>query len=187
MNTDKTWPKKHPILSTIIASVVGSLVFKEPRDLLRNLFSFFSEIIKKTFSFLASGITLPVWLVIFMAILSIVLICIVAYNILNKEQQTTRYNYTEDMINGIKWRWQWDFGRISGLTPFCPNCDLVLSYMEPWRWDSNPMTEFNCDHCSRTVGTIKGDYNYAIGFVKREIDRKQRNNLYKRPPHQTNS
>jgi len=86
--------------------------------------------------------------------------------------------YNSDSIFGMNWRWSWKGYNINDLWCFCPSCDATLVYDDSSRHDfyHSTVTHFLCENCSnRIVGTIKGgDKTYAIGAIKREIDRRIR-------------
>lgn len=86
--------------------------------------------------------------------------------------------YNSDSIFGMNWRWSWSGYNINNLWCFCPSCDATLVYDDSSRHNyHNPtVTHFICENCSnRIVGTITGgDKPYAIGAVKREIERRIR-------------
>lgn len=37
--------------------------------------------------------------------------------------------YTEDMVDGVKWRWNWAGKKIVRFRAFCPVCDATLVYV----------------------------------------------------------
>ena len=91
-------------------------------------------------------------------------------------------NYTEDMVDGIKWRWRWRGNQLTDLTCFCPVCDAQLVHAEGFS-----DTRFICERCpsdgsfftdgsrGRVVGTVMGGNRYyAVGAIEREILRRIR-------------
>ena len=91
--------------------------------------------------------------------------------------------YTEDRLFGALWRWTWGPGGIRSLSCFCPSCQTRLVYRtidrSPWDAVSRTETEFICEHCGEsTVATIQGEREYALGVVKREIERRINTNEY---------
>ena len=90
-------------------------------------------------------------------------------------------SYTEDMVDGARWRWRWVRNRITDLWCFCPICDAQLvpdgGYSE---------TSFICERCpsdgtlwhaprGRVVATVVGgNRHYAVNAVEREILRRIR-------------
>lgn len=90
-------------------------------------------------------------------------------------------NYTEDYIDGVRWRWGWRGNQIYNPWCFCPTCDAQLVYSERFG-----ETDFICERCpsdgtldqvgsrGRVVTTVRGDRCYAVGATEREILRRIR-------------
>ena len=107
------------------------------------------------------------------------------YNIFWSQKAPVYREYTEDMFHGAKWRWSWDGNKISNLWCFCPSCDAQLVYNDGYE-NMYAKTDFICERCSsnetgnyyrapgRVVATAKGDKDYALGAVEREIWRRIR-------------
>ena len=85
-----------------------------------------------------SSYVIPGWVVLLLGLLALFgMICVAFYVVLpalrpvRKESQPF-LSYTEDMIDGVKWRWIWS--RLPGVNQydidnlwcFCPNCDAQL-------------------------------------------------------------
>ena len=94
--------------------------------------------------------------------------------------------YREDMVDGVKWRWDWNNNHIVSLQAFCPNCDAQLVAMESFN-----ETHFVCERCSSNKNSQFGDHRwriiavvpgggpyYALEVVEREILRRIRTNNY---------
>ena len=120
---------------------------------------------------LISSYSLPgwAWIIVFLFAIIGVITIFRALNLFNKPEYVS---YVEDDIFGAKWRWQWRANHISDLWCYCPQCEAVLisndSIFGP--------TVFICEHCDHSViATIQGGRKaYALGVVKREIDRRIR-------------
>ena len=90
-------------------------------------------------------------------------------------------NYTEDILDGVKWRWIWSGNRIENLWCFCPNCDAQLVHDE-----GLSETRFICERCpsdgslnsragrGQIVTTLHGDRQYVLAAAAREILRRIR-------------
>ena len=134
---------------------------------------------------LVSSHPMPGWTIVGMGLLAL-LGLIVLGNMLKRNPQTTSappfLKYTEDIIDGAKWRWRWSGNKIANLCCFCPSCDAQLVYA-----DSFDSTHFICERCpsdgtfspyggrGRTVATVMGGgRQYAVGATEREILRRIR-------------
>ena len=101
---------------------------------------------------------------------------------------TAYHRYTEDYIDGAKWRWSWKSNEITRLAPFCPTCDASLIYRElPLSINLLTATQFLCERCSPrndpnylVVATIRGPRDQAFGSIEREIARRVRTGEYAR-------
>lgn len=173
------WAKRHPVISTAIATLLGSMFFKEPREFLYSIIAGFWDFIAKCFRWTVLDVSIPRWLLIILVFLSAIIILQIGFKLFKKDNPEY-YGYTEDSINGITWRWDWGFQGVVNLRPYCPNCDMCLTYILPQIWDEAAGTSFYCDRCEQTMATIKGGGEaYTKGVIVREIDRKVRNKLYK--------
>ena len=116
----------------------------------------------------------PGWVLLVMGLLVLVGLLACLRLILEKWLQPSFKNYTEDMIEGLVWRWQWNIDkqaktfRTVNLNCFCPKCDATLV------WDVLD-TGFLCEQCS--LGYLTGelvDRKSFEGKVAREIGRRGR-------------
>jgi len=88
------------------------------------------------------------------------------------------YNYKDDTLYGVHWRWSWKKDTIMNLQCFCPSCDSVLVYENDFILHK---TYFLCPTCDEQKAVIGGgDSKYSFGIVKREIQRKIRTKEYKK-------
>lgn len=173
------WAKKHPVVSGVVIAALGSMVFKEPRTLVASLFSGVWDMITQGYQWVVSDVSIPWWLFIILCLLSAIVVIQIGCHLLQKEEAPDFHEYREDFINGVKWRWGWHGRQIINLTAYCPNCDYQLTCIKPDRWSDDIGTSFYCDRCSSVISKIKGGgLDYALGVVRREIDRKVRNQLY---------
>ena len=134
---------------------------------------------------LVSSHPMPGWTIVGMGLLAL-LGLIVLGSMLKRNPQTTSappfLKYTEDIIDGAKWRWRWSGNKIANLLCFCPSCDAQLVYS-----DSFDSTDFICERCpsdgtispyggrGRTVAKVMGGgRQYAVAATEREILRRIR-------------
>ena len=95
-------------------------------------------------------------------------------------------SYIEDYIDGVKWRWSWNSDNIGDPVAFCPTCDANLVYSEAGTYWSGFVTRFICERCAPRnrqedrciVATIRGDFDFAISSIRREISRRVRTGKY---------
>lgn len=67
---------------------------------------------------------------------------------LRREQETPfPYNYTNDIIDGILWRWEYRKNRIENLIGYCPQCE---GYIVPKQNQSSHESSvvLHCEYCS---------------------------------------
>jgi len=112
------------------------------------------------------------------------LFAIVVIFLIIKENKSPEFKaYTEDFLFGAKWHWAWAGNTITNLWCYCPSCDATLVYDDSScrKRYADSKTDFICENCrSKVVASIAGgNKNYAIGAVKREIDRRIRTGDYK--------
>ena len=161
---------------------------------------FFMEVLSRAWSgvvwfwtALLSYYSLPGWVFLIIGLFAFVGLAIgiaFLYNFLKPQKELEYRNYTEDMLQGAKWRWSWNGNKISNLWCFCPSCDAQLVYSEGYD-DMASKTDFICERCSssetgnyygphnRVVTTVRGgDKDYALAATKREILRRIRTGEY---------
>ena len=91
-------------------------------------------------------------------------------------------DYTDDLVDGLRWRWRWRVNQIDGLWCFFPICDAELVHSENYG-----ETDFICERCpsdgtlnpfgdrGRVVATVRGGNRYyAMSAAEREIRRRIR-------------
>ena len=130
----------------------------------------------------SSDYVLPFWVLAPLVLFALVgiagLIIIVLVNILPNGQVFHRESYTEDIIEGVKWRWVWNgYGNdIGDMGAFCLKCDAEL--ISGTRRGSQTRVLF-CELCGILGpeidhgGIVEGD-RYVLNRVKREIRRRAR-------------
>jgi len=132
--------------------------------------------------FLVYSVPAPVWLLGLM--LLVVGACAVALVMawldhVRKSRQPEWLQYTGDMFEGMKWRWQFALdGQIHGLKPYCPKDDTrVISCGQPHNYivvgSRGLNTFYRCETCSNTW-CLSGAESEVLQRVERKIDRKIR-------------
>ena len=98
---------------------------------------------------LVSSQQIPGWTILVLVLLAlsgVVIIGMAVIVILRRRKRQPAQDpiarYTTDLVDGVRWRWTWDGGRINNLWCFCPTCDAQLvsesDYSE---------TRFICERC----------------------------------------
>lgn len=174
----------HPVRNGIIATVVGGLILSfipQFRGFLVETMSWTWAGAAWVWTALLSHYSMPGWAFLIIGLCAFVGLARLCVVFLPKKKPAY-LNYTEDMLDGAKWRWSWTDGKISSLWCFCPNCDAQLIYSE--RYDGK--TDFICERCSpgdlerytqphgRIITTVKGAKDYAVQAIEREILRRIR-------------
>ena len=98
---------------------------------------------------LVSTQQIPGWVILILGLLGLsgaVIIGMAVIVILQRKKrqpvQDPFATYTEDLVDGVRWRWTWYGGRINNLWCFCPTCDAQLVTES----DSFE-TRFICERC----------------------------------------
>ena len=172
----------------IIATVVGGLIVfgvLNATDLFRKAGSWIWDGVSWIFGLLGSSHSIPVWVILVVGSLALFGLIIIGRLLLRSPQSNSEQphrNYTEDMLDGARWRWRWIGNGIDNLWCFCPNCDAQLVYS-----GGISATLFICERCpadgslawtglrGRVVSTVEGgDRNYAVAAAEREFLRRIR-------------
>ncbi|NQZ86668.1 MAG: hypothetical protein HRT54_03710 [Colwellia sp.] len=119
------------------------------------------------------------WFFLLLFILAFIGSVVILINIADMFKQPEHKDYVSDNIFDVNWRWDWRGVNISNLWCYCPTCDATLVYDDSTCHSSfydRSETKFICENCNRqTMGAVAGgDKSYALGAVKREIDRRIR-------------
>ena len=130
----------------------------------------------------SSDYILPFWVLASLVLFALVgiagLIIIVLAYIHPNGQVFHRDSYTEDIIEGVRWRWEWNgYGNdIGDIAAFCLKCDAEL-ISGTLRRSQTPV--LFCELCGIPGpeidhgGLVPGD-RYVLNRVKREIRRRTR-------------
>lgn len=131
--------------------------------------------------FLVSTYLLPVWLVALMAILSLLLLSLIVAKSLERlrNDEPSYYAYTEDEIQGVRWRWKYTPRGIRDLTPFCVECDFQISPRMASGYHAARPWEYRCENCQHLGIRNEGHYGDLEDYVIRQIQLKLRNGQWK--------
>ena len=129
----------------------------------------------KAWHLLMSTVSVYGWILLLLGMLALIPVVSFCKFVLTRDPE--HLEYTEDHMFGALWRWNWGPRGISDLRCFCPGCQTRLVYhtsnMSPWDAAPKIQTKFICEHCGDSaVATIQGERGYALGVVRREIERR---------------
>ena len=179
------------VIGGLIATIVGGLavaVILRSSDLLANIASLAWGVVIWILDTLASSHSVPGWAILVMvalALFGLIVVGILLIRSHRSERAPPYSDYTEDMLDGAKWRWIWTGNRIGNLWCFCPSCDAQL-VCRVGHQGTDFITDFICEHCpsdgslnrtrsrGRVVATLHGDSEYAVAATEREILRRIR-------------
>jgi hypothetical protein len=127
------------------------------------------------------------WLLLLLAGLAVagaVLIYARIVQLIGRKKEPDFTAYVGDHIHGAIWRWQWVGDRVGEVHGFCPTCDAQLVYAEQGGYldpQNDTATVFICERCDRkAVARVGGGgLKYALGAVRREIERRVRTGEYR--------
>ena len=179
------------IISTVAGGLILSVILPPLRDVLFKTPTWAWAGVVWVWDLLISHYSLPGWLLLIVGLY--VLRCLIGslrrgYEVLHAQDEPAYLGYTEDMLDGVKWRWSWNNNAISNLWCFCSRCDAQLVYDTDFG-----VTSLICERCppdgidrqyrsrGRVVAAIDGDKDYAVDAAEREILRRIRTNQYTLP------
>ena len=187
--------RQHPIRDGIIATIVGGVivVYIVPsfRDFIVRAASEVAKWPGIIWNALFASYEVAGWVIVIGALCTLMVLVTVVVDALQRARPPSYHSYIEDFIDGVKWRWRWDSDGIEDLRGFCPACDANLVYRvrggDP-RFSPN-FTELTCERCAPrnrqdnlcVVAKLRGDTDYVLDSVKREIARRIRTGEHARP------
>ena len=122
------------ITKTAIATAIGGLVVAvilQYFGLLPRVFSWLWEGALWVWGMLVSSHPITGWAILVLVLLALsglIIIGMAVIEILQAKNKPPFATYTEDMVDGVKWRWAWQGETIVNLRSFCPTCDSQLIY-----------------------------------------------------------
>lgn len=132
---------------------------------------------------LLASYALPGWAWLGIFILALVGLINIYLTVGGEAEKPEYKSYIDDFIYGAKWRWSWSGNTIANVWCYCPRCDATLVYDDSScrsLYSDVNKTDFMCENCGHSiVATITGgNKDYAVGAIKREIDRRIRTGEY---------
>ena len=150
--SDPVWSK---VISALILAALGTAA-----SYFLNWWPGIGKGISAVFGFL--GRTTPVWnwLIGVVSIVTLVLMLVVWLASVTARQSGTAPPYTSDDFFGVKWRWRYTHGEITGLYSLCVNCGLQIYLLDASDYTMVPRVAFRCDDCGKTAGPF--DRNCSV-------------------------
>ena len=172
----------------LIATVGGGLILSflpKSSDLFAQVGTWAWSSVYGIWSMLGSSHSIPGWAILaagLLALVGLITVGISTKESLQGSEQHPYRDYTEVLLDGVRWRWRWKGNTIQNLWCYCPRCDAQLVYNEGFA-----ETRFICERCpsdgslpptgprGRVVLTVPGgDRRYAVAAAEREIRRRIR-------------
>ena len=175
------------VIGGLVATVVGGMILDvvpKPHDLLVNVAGGVWNGVSWVVDALVSSHLIPGWTIAgigLLALLGLIVLVRMLKEAIQDTDENPILNYTEDILDGVGWRWRWSGNSIVNLWCFCPSCDAQLVYAQ-----SFSTTDLICERCpsdgsftphegrGRIVATVDGDRRYALAAAEREILRRIR-------------
>jgi hypothetical protein len=124
--------------------------------------------------FLLSPVSLPVWAVGVLVVLSVLAIVPFLNQYVISKKEPKLDEYTHDFFDGIIWRWKRienDGMPDNSLWCFCPTCSNRLILRELGE-DTAPFTDFHCVYCQKKIIRRIESIDSTLLKVKLEVERK---------------
>ena len=164
----------HKIVAGLIVLIIASLF--------NSIFGGWSTIfacVKFIWGILIYTIPIPLWLLAILIIVSLGSLIFFFIAWIQSKMQPPWIEYTEDIFEGIVWRWEYSGKNPTNYSPYCPNDDTKLDTDERQERFGPTAKCFICDTCRRRWGPYSGSFNDYKDRIYRQIDRKIRNRKWK--------
>lgn len=130
----------------------------------------------------SQSITLSMWQLYPLAILSIASVSIWLFRLIAARQDSHR-RFTQVNLLGALWRWEYDMsGYPRGFQAYCPSCDMRLVYEHAWKpypEEGQVETRLHCERCRTQWVRHDGKLSHLTDRVAREIERLVRNGQWR--------
>lgn len=167
----------HKIISGVIASLIAAVILSFFGWILGS-WGFVLVCLKSFWDFLIYPISIPVWLLAILVIISLGYVIISLVALLKSISKPPWIEYTKDIFDGIVWRWEYSGKNPCKFYPYCPKDDTKFAINEPSQW-FEPTTIFICDTCRCKWGPFQGSFDNHQSKISRLVDRKIKNEVWK--------
>lgn len=170
---------KHPIgiavSSGVISSTISALIvaYIKSESFMSASITVWKWVISLFHSVLTFGV--PVWMLLLILIIYFKLINPIS-NSFNKNSSPDFLNYKSDIIEGIRWEWEWFsyYGKYSISNRIDAVCIHCNGYLIDNRHSYNINT-LECEHCGFKKNLSEWEHEEYRNKIKREILRRTRN------------
>ena len=182
--------EKNPIRDGIIVAVASAIIlailawiFDGVFEVIKAIFNWVASSLIYAWSYLQTPVTITwgaLWLLsIFSFIALWKMLRPFISSLIKRDTNPKPYkpnldDYREDVVFNVKWEWSYIYGTLPNEPAgFCSNCSTRLVYTIEGYPEK---TSFICQKCGRTVASLDGNLDYALGTVAREIERRIKTN-----------
>ena len=136
--------------------------------------------LKTVYEFLIYRVSLPIWLLAILISVSSgsLLIFFIAWT--KSKRKPPWIRYTEDVFDGLRWRWEYSGKNPKHFYPYCPNDDTKFNIDERAGIFDPTTTFLICDTCRREWGPFKGFFHNYQEKIYRQVELKIRNGEWKK-------
>lgn len=164
-------------IGTIAVTVISDRISDSTKDIpvLNTIVNFFKSIYEALFK--VFNIEVRIW-VLLVIIIGLVIFFLVISRFSADPPKPPYYTYNEDIFHDWLWKWDWiyseDKWQVSGLTPYCANCDVELAV------DTNFLrASAKCPNCKRYFDDNRNLMEYGSDVLKL-IEAKVKKGNYRR-------
>lgn len=173
----KIW--KDPVWSKVIATGILA-VFGLLGAYLLGVWPAIGRLASSALSFLLAPSSIPNWgiaLLCLGVIPTIFGLVLFSWRMLKekKDHAPNWMSYTYDDFFGLRWRWRYVDGNISGLCTFCPKCDFQVYARDSSNFRIIDRILYFCDSCGSNLAEIEESQYQLESKVKRFIQQRIRN------------
>lgn len=90
-----------------------------------------------------------------------------------EEKKPHEEEFTEAMIDGVRWQWSWEDGKPSSPTPLCPECGIKMDFQDAYAPNVYPpKASVRCPKGCETVNEWEGWSKEGLrDLIEREVKR----------------
>jgi hypothetical protein len=162
-------------LSAVTVVVVGGLMVEWIKEF--PVLGYLWSLSTRLLSFLSGGITVPLWLMATVSLLSLAMVFIVVSRLRRIQGRPVWRNYIEDDFLDVTWMWRYSYNQIVDLVPMCPRCSYQMIFADGSTWRALPRVVIACQDCMYQVD-FEGTPYELESRVRRLIERNIRTGNY---------